>query len=158
MTLSLPLHRRPRSPGKAPLILVAGALIAELLIAGSVVSDRLAPIMMLTLAAVGFALIARWPLLGMGLVIGLTATFLPSDYLQIQVGGFALGYHEVALGGVLAVAVVFPRARTWGGLPGAFLAAFLAILALATLLAVSEGRVAFSDAVAWGRMFALLLL
>jgi O-antigen ligase len=158
VTLSLPLRRRPRSAGKAPLILVAGALLAELLIAGSVVSDRLAPIMMLTLGAVGFALIARWPLLGMGLVIGLTATFLPSDYLQIQLGGFAFGYHEIALGGVLAVAAVFPRARTWGGVPGGFLAAFLAILSLATLLAVSEGRVSFSDAVAWGRMFALLLV
>jgi O-antigen ligase len=158
MSLAFPVRRRPRSPGRAPLALVAGALLLELLIAASVVSHRLAPIMMLTLAAVGFALIVRWPLIGIGLVIVLTATFLPSDYLQIQVGGFALGYHEVVLGGVLAAALIFPRARTWGGAPGAFLAAFLALLVLSTLLGMSDGRVAFHDAIAWSRMFALLLL
>jgi O-antigen ligase len=158
MSLSLPLRRKPRSPGKAPLALVGAALVAELLIAGSVVSDRLAPIMMLTLAAVGFAVIVRWPLIGMGLVIGLTATFLPSDYLQIQVGGFAFGYHEIALGGVLAAALVFPRARTWGGAPGACLAVFLVLLVFSALLAMSEGRLAFHDAIAWSRMFALLAL
>ena len=44
MTLSLPMRRKPRSPGRAPLIFVGAALLAELLGAGSVVSDRLAPI------------------------------------------------------------------------------------------------------------------
>ena len=39
MTLSLPSRRRPRSPGKAPLLFVGAAIFAELLIAGSVVSD-----------------------------------------------------------------------------------------------------------------------
>jgi O-antigen ligase len=158
MTLSLPLRRRPRSPGKAPLLFVGAAILAELLIAGSVVSDRLAPLMMLLVAAVGWAAIVRWPLLGMGLLVALTATFLPSDYLQIQVGGLAVGYHELALVGVLAAALVFPRARTWGGLPGAFLALFMAILALATLLAVTAGNLLFADAIAFGRMFVLLLV
>jgi O-antigen ligase len=158
LSLAVPTRRRPRSPGRAPLALVGAALLVELLVAGSVVSHRLAPIMMLTLAVVGFALIVRWPLLGIGLVIVLTATFLPSDYLQIRVGGFAFGYHEIALGGVLVAALVFPRARTWGGAAGGFLAAFLALLVLSALLAMSDGRVGFHDAIAWGRMFALLAL
>jgi O-antigen ligase len=155
---ALALRRRPRSPGKAPLIFIGAAILAELLIAGSVVSDRLSPIMMLTLAAVGFAAIVRWPLVGMGLLFLLTATFLPSDYLQIQVGGFAIGYHEIALAGVLAAALVFPRHRTWGGLPGALLGGFMAILVLTSLLAITAGRLHFADAIAWGRMFALLLV
>ena len=158
MTLSLPTRRRPRSPGKAPLLFVGAALFAELLLAGSVVSQRLHPLMFLLVAVIGFVAIVRWPLLGMGLVITLTATFLPSDYLEIHVGGFALGYHEVALAGVLAVAVAFPRAKTWGGVAGGCLAAFMAILILATVLAMSAGRVDFHTAIAWGRMFALLLV
>lgn len=156
MSVALPLRRRPRSPGRAPLLFVGAALLLELLLAGSVVSDRLKPLLMLFIAVIGFVAIVRWPLLGMGLVVLLTATFLPSDYLQIQVGGFAFGYHELALGGVLAASVVAPRAKTWGGAAGGLLAAFLGILLLATLLAISSGHLAFSDAVAWGRMFALL--
>lgn len=158
MTFALPSRRRPRSPGRAPLLFVGAAILAEVLIAGSVVSDRLAPLLMLVVAAVGFAAIVRWPLLGMGLLIVLTATFLPSDYWQIQLGPTAVGYHELALGGVLAAAVVFPRARTWGGVAGACLAAFMAILALASLLAIQSGTVSFGDVVAWGRMFALFLV
>ena len=158
MTLSLPLRRRPRSPGKAPLAFVGAAILAELLLAGSVVSHRLAPLMLLAVAAVGWAAMVRWPMLGMGLLLLLTATFLPSDYLQVQFGPTAVGYHELVLVGLLAVAVVFPRERTWGGVAGACLAAFLAILTLATLLAVSNGQVRFTEAVVWGRMFALLLV
>jgi O-antigen ligase len=159
MTLSLPMRRRkPRSPGKAPLLFVGAAILAEVLLAGSVVSDRLAPLMALLVGAIGFAAIVRYPLVGMGLVIVLTATFLPSDYLQVQVGSLAVGYHEVALVGVLAAAVAFPRAKTWGGVAGGFLAIFMAILALAALLAISSGQLRFADAVAWGRMFALLLV
>ena len=158
MTLSLPSRRRPRSPGKAPLLFVGAAILAELLIAGSVVSDRLAPLMVLLVGVIAFVAVVRWPLLGMGLVIVLTATFLPSDYLQAQVGPLAVGYHEVALVGVLAAAVAFPRAKTWGGVAGGFLAIFMAVLALATILAISSGHLRFSDAVAWGRMFALLLV
>lgn len=158
MTLSLPSRRRPRSPGKAPLLFVGAAILAELLIAGSVVSDRLAPLMVLLVGVIAFVAVIRWPLLGMGLVIVLTATFLPSDYLQAQVGPLAVGYHEVALVGVLAAAVAFPRAKTWGGVAGGFLAIFMAVLALATMLAISSGHLQFSDAVAWGRMFALLLV
>jgi hypothetical protein len=158
VTLSLPTRRRPRSPGKAPLLFVGAAILAELLLAGSVVSDRLAPLMALLVGAIGFAAIVRYPLVGMGLVIVLTATFLPSDYLQVQVGSLAVGYHEVALVGVLAAAVAFPRAGTWGGVAGGFLAIFMGVLALATLLAISSGHLRFADAVAWGRMFALLLV
>ena len=79
--------------------------------------------MVLLVGVIAFVAIVRWPLLGMGLVIALTATFLPSDYLEVHVGGFAVGYHEVALAGVLAVAVAFPRAKTWGGVAGGCLAA-----------------------------------
>jgi O-Antigen ligase len=122
------------------------------------VSDRLSPLMMLAVGAVGWAAMVRWPMLGMGLLLLLTATFLPSDYLQVQVGPTAVGYHELVLMGVLAAAVLFPRERTWGGVAGACLAAFLAILAMATLLAVSANRVTLNDAVVWSRMFALLLV
>ena len=59
---------------------------------------------------------------------------------------------------MLAAAVAFPRAKTWGGVAGGFLAIFMAVLALATILAISSGHLQFSDAVAWGRMFALLLV
>ena len=158
MTISLPLRRKPRSPGRAPLAFVGAALLAELLLAGSVVSERLAPLMLLAVAVVGWAAMVRWPMLGMGLLLLLTATFLPSDYLQVQLGPTAVGYHELVLVGVLAAAVLFPRARTWGGLPGACLAAFMLVLAAATLLAVSAGRVTLNEAVVWGRMFALLLV
>ena len=159
MTLSLPLRRRPpRSPGRAPLLFVGAAILAELVIAASVVSDRLAPISMLVVAAAGFAVIVRWPLVGMGLLVVLTATFLPSDYWQVHAGGFAIGYHEVTLVGVVAAAVLFPRARTWGGVPGGCLAAFLAILGIATLVAIRFNGLAMGDAIAWGRMFALLLV
>jgi O-antigen ligase len=122
------------------------------------VSDRLAPLMLLAVGAVGWAAMVRWPLVGMGLLFLLTATFLPSDYLQVQVGPTAVGYHELVLVGVVAAAVLFPRARTWGGVAGGFLAAFLAILALASMLAVYAGNATFADVVAWGRMFALLLV
>ena len=158
MTLSLPLRRRRRSPGRAPLAFVGAAILAELLLAGSVVSERLSPLMMLAVGAVGWAAMVRWPMIGMGLLLLLTATFLPSDYLQVQVGPTAVGYHELVLVGVLAAAALFPRERTWGGVAGACLAAFFAILGLATLLAVQAGNVTFADAVAWGRMFALLLV
>jgi O-antigen ligase len=158
VTLSLPMRRRQRSPGKAPLAFVAAALLVQVLIAGSVVSDRLSPLMMLLVGAVGFAAFVRWPLLGMGLLFVLTATFLPTDYLQVQAGPTAVGYHELVLVAMLGVAAFFPRARTWGGTPGAFLAAFMAILTLSTILAIRFAGLQLSDAVAWGRMFALLLV
>src|SRR3712207_9571029 len=93
MTFSLPMRRKPRSPGRAPLAFVGAALLAELLLAGSVVSDRLAPLMMLAVGAVGWAAMVRWPLVGMGRLFLLTGTFLPCDFLQGQVGPAAGRHH-----------------------------------------------------------------
>jgi O-antigen ligase len=54
------------------------------------------------------------------------------------------------------VAIFFPRYRTWGGPAGWLLAAFLALVGLATLLAISAGKVSLSDGVQWGRAFFML--
>ena len=159
MTLSLPTRRRPRSPGKAPLLFVGAAILAELLLAGSVVSDRLHPLMFLLVGVIGFVAIVRYPLFGMGLVIVLTATFLPSDYLQIHVGGFAARLPRGRARWASSPPPSRSRARRRGAAsPAAAWRRSWPILVLATILAISAGRLDFHTAIAWGRMFALLLV
>jgi O-antigen ligase len=95
---------------------------------------------------------------GAVVLITLTATFLPTDYLQIPLGSHPVGYNEATLAGLLVIAIAWPRHRTWGGVPGGLLAAFLAIVALSTLLAIQAGKVSLSDGVQWGRAFFMLTI
>jgi O-antigen ligase len=157
MSLSLPLRSRPGSR-RPPATFIGAALLAELILAASIVSHRLAPLLLLFAGVAVWGFMVRWPLFGMSLLILLAATFLPTDYLQVQAGPLHLDYHELVLIGMLASAALFPRYRTWGGVAGACLAGFFALLGLATAIAVSSGRVDLSDAWQWSRPFAPLLV
>jgi O-antigen ligase len=99
-----------------------------------------------------------WPFAGAVAFLVLAASALSPTWITYALGPLELRPSEVVLGGLLIAAAAAPRDRTWGGAAGGGILAFLAVVAVSALLAVDEGRTSVSDAYAWARGFAPLLL
>ncbi|HET8863293.1 MAG TPA: hypothetical protein VFM94_08595, partial [Solirubrobacterales bacterium] len=106
----------------------------------------------------GIAFVFRFPLPTAFILFAFTDFVFYPTFFAFEVGPLSIRPHELALAGLLVVALVRPRRQSWGGAPGAALAAFLAIVALAALLAVGDGRAPLTDVFNWGRPFAMLTL
>lgn len=143
-----------------PVRLAALALVflgVELVVGASIVEARLGRLLMLVVGLGALALVFRFPMATMIALLGLTdfifhAGFFPS----FGVGPISVDGFELALGALFVVAVVRPQRRSWGGLAGAALAAFLVLVAVSGLAAVEAGRAELTDVIAWGRALALL--
>jgi O-antigen ligase len=144
--------RRPR--GAVAFALAAAALE---LVAGAAVVDARFTLLLVPVAAVGaLAFAFSVPLSTLALAVVVTDSIIYDGRWNFSVGGISLAPAEVVVAALLLLAIVRPVRRWWGGAAGGALAAFLALIALATLLAVSAGRVGLFDALEWVRPFVLL--
>lgn len=154
--------RRPsalaeRLPERARIVALALFVLGvQLVLALSVVSDRFAPALLLFVAAGAAAFVLRFPLATALVLLGLTDFIFPGGFFAVGVGPIDARGYQLALAGLLVLALVWPRRETWGGTAGVALAVFLAVVAASSALAILAGRVGVSDVVGWGRPFSLL--
>lgn len=152
------LGPRPSRVSKPTLVLAGAVVLAEGLLAGALVLPRLAPLLLLAAGALVGTAILRRPTLG---VVGgavLTVSILPAALVAVPLGPLEVRGHELLIAGLFATAIVAPRDHRWGGAPAGLLAAFLGMLALSSLLALSAGRTSAGEAWAWARLLAPLAL
>jgi len=156
MATAADLVRWPGRPRGAVLVAAAGIVGAEALIGAAVASGRRE----LALAAVGGAAaswaLVRAPFAGACAFLALVASVLAGPPIGISLAGYRLHAHELLLAGLLALAWLRPRRRTWGGAAGLALALFLGVLALSAALAVQSGAGPLSEVIQWSRGYVLL--
>lgn len=146
-----------RVPGPARVAAFAVGLLAlDALLAASLVDARFSRLVLLFAAAGAAALVFRFPVAAAIALLGFTDFLFHPGYFAFSIGPISTRPYELALAGLLAVAVVRPRRDTWGGLPGGALAVFFAVVAASAALAVTSGRVPLTDAFNWGRALGLL--
>lgn len=153
-TLSEAARRVPDAARVAAFLLAA--LLLEAVLARALAGSGSAKPLLLLAGVAGIAFVFRFPLPTAFVFFGFTDFVFYPTFFAFEVGPLSIRPHELALAGLLIVALVRPRRQSWGGAPGAALAAFLAIVALAGLLAVGDGRAPLTDVFNWGRPFALL--
>ena len=135
------------------LALVAGTILAELVLAVALASGRLTFALWGFVAAGGLAFAFAFPMTTAVLTLVAGASVFHSEWFAYTLGPLDVQGAELLLGALFVVALTRPRARAWGGLAGAGLGLFLALLALSTVLAVSAGKAELLDSFAWGRVF-----
>lgn len=153
-----PASRVPDA-ARAAAFLAAVLLLEAVLARGLVGADTGLSRPILLLAGVAaVALVFRFPLATAFVLFGLTDFLFYPTFFAFEFGPMSVRPHELALAGLLALALIRPRRQTWGGGGGIALAAFLAILAAAAALAVLDRGAPATDVVNWGRPFAMLTL
>jgi O-antigen ligase len=130
---------------------VLAALVVELGVAAGVSDPRFTALLLLLAAVGGLALVVALPLPSAMALLFIAASIFHGSFFRWKVGPLDVHLDEVVFLALAFTAVVAPRRHTWGGAPGALLAAFLAVVALSAWLAVQAGRVSLSDAFNWGR-------
>jgi O-antigen ligase len=139
----------------APILAVLGA---ELVLAAAIVQGRVAYAALLLAAVLGLTLVFQQPaLVALGIAVLTDSLFRPT-FVELPAGPTNLRLHELALGGLLLASVLRPKARSWGGTAGGWLAAFLVVLVVSAATAVAAGRVSASNAIAWSRPFFMLTI
>ncbi|MGV1050106.1 MAG: O-antigen ligase family protein [Solirubrobacterales bacterium] len=126
-------------------------LALEIVLAHGVVGPQISKVVFLFIGVLCIALVFRFPLATAMVVVFLTDFVFYPTYFAHQVGPISVRPHELALACLLAVAILRPKRRTWGGTPGAALLIFYAMLILSALVAVSSGTTSLSDAFNFGR-------
>ena len=151
--LASPRPLRARVPYR-PALIGAGVLVLELVIALGITEPRFTRLLVLPLAAICLALVFSFPFAAACVLLGLVGS-INAPEMAFSLGPVDARVYELLLGALVLVALVRPRQTTWGGWPGGALAAFLGVLSLSTLLAVSEGAVRIESALPWARGFYL---
>lgn len=128
----------------------------ELVLALSLVSDRFAPALLLFAAAGAAAFVLRFPIATALVLLGLTDFVFHGGFFAFSLGPIDARAYQLALAGLLVLALVRPRRDTWGGTAGVALAVFLAVVGASGAIAILVGRVGVGDVVSWGRALSLL--
>lgn len=136
----------------------AAALLLEAMVARGLAASSVSRPVMLLAGVAGLALVFRFPLATSFVLLGLIDFVFYPTFFAFELGPLSVRPHELALAGLLIVALVRPQRQSWGGAAGGALAAFLGMLMLAGVLAVGDGRTELTDVISWGRPFALLTL
>jgi O-antigen ligase len=124
-------------------------LTAEVAVAGALTQPQLARLLPLVLGTLALAFIFTWPLAStIGLLL-LSASVLPG--FVRSAGPIQVRVQELLLFALLLVAIVAPRSRRRGGVPGVALAAFLGLVVLSACVAIQDGNVDAGTALAFGR-------
>lgn len=157
-TTTIPTWPRPaQAPDAARIaVFLAAALLLEVVLARGLAAESLARPLLLLAGVAAAAFVFRFPLATSFVLFGLTDFVFYSTFFAFELGPLSIRPHELALVGLLAVALTRPKRQTWGGATGLALAAFLAILVAAGGLALLDGRAPLTDVFNWGRPFALL--
>lgn len=149
----------PRAPDAARIVaFLLAALLFEAAVARALAGSGSAKPLLLLAGIAGVAFVLRFPIATALVLFGLTDFIFYPTFFALEIGPLNVRPHELALLGLLFLAVVRPKRQTWGGAPGLALAAFLAMLALAGGLALLDGRAPLTDIFNWARPFALLTL
>jgi O-antigen ligase len=152
--LSEAVHRVPDAPRVGAFLLAA--LLLEAVVARSLAGSGSTKPLLLLAGIAAIAFVFRFPIATALVLFGLTDFVFYPTFFAFEIGPLSVRPHELALLGLLLLAAVRPKRQTWGGAPGLALAAFLALLALASGLALFDGRAPLTDVFNWARPFALL--
>jgi len=128
----------------------------EGLLALSIADPRFEMLLFAAVGAAGLALVFRFPVAAMAVLIALTASVFHEQFFGPGFGPGGLRPHELLLVALLFVALVRPKRSSWGGAAGMALALFLVLGVVCTLIAVSAGEVDLDKAYQWLRPFFLL--
>ncbi len=128
----------------------------EVLLARGVAGPEVSRYVFLFLGLFVAAFVFRFPLATALVMLGLTDFIFSATFFSYQVGALSVRPHELALAGLLTVAILRPVRQTWGGVPGAALAVFLAMVTVSAGLAVSKGSASLTDAFNWARPLGML--
>jgi O-antigen ligase len=137
---------------------VLGVLALEAVLAHGVVGPQISKLVFLFLGAFIVAFVFRFPMASALVVVGLTDFVFYPTYFAHQVGPVSVRPHELALACLVAVAILRPQRRTWGGTAGVALAVFYAMVAISAIIAVSGGATSITEAFNWARPLSLLSL
>jgi O-antigen ligase len=124
-----------------------------LILARSIAQPGISKFLLLFGAVMAVAFVFRFPLATSLIFLGFTDFIFHSTFFSYEVGPLNVRPHEVALALLLALAVLRPARRTWGGLPGLALALFLALITLSGLIALYEGKAPLTDVFNAARSF-----
>jgi O-antigen ligase len=135
--------------------LVAGLILAEIILAWVLASGRLSTLLLAFVALCLFAVAYRFPMATalLALVLGVSV-FYPERFAY-SIGPLNLNGSELLLVVLLAIAVIKPGKPTWGGLTGMAIVLFLIWLGVAILLSVNAGSTELINAINWSRAFAM---
>lgn len=131
-------------------------LAMEAVLAHGVVGPQISRIVLLFVGLFAVAFIFRFPMATALVFLGLTDFIFHSTFFAVPVGSIDFRPHEFALAMLFVLAVLRPKKLTWGGVTGAALAVFLALVVISAMLAVGTGRATVSNAFNWGRPLELL--
>lgn len=129
-----------------PLAFVAGVLLAEALLAHVVVGPQATRLLLLCVAVLGAAFVLRFPLATALVFLALTDFIFFPTFFAFPLGSIGVRPPELILTALLAIALVRPERRSWGGGAGIALAVFLALVAASALLAIGAGRTGLTAA------------
>jgi O-antigen ligase len=153
-TLSAAARRVPDAARVAGFL--GAVLLLEAFLARGVVNSGISRPALLLAGVGALALVFRFPLATAIAFFGFSDFIFYPTFFAYEFGALSVRPHELALAALLLVALVRPRRQTWGGAPGAALAAFFGVLGLVAAVAVLESRAPLTDVFNWGRPFALL--
>lgn len=149
-----PARRLPDAARAAAFAL--GALLLELVLARGLAQPETSRVVLLFLGVAALAFAFRFPLATALFFLALTDFVFHPTYFDFELGPLSVRPHELVLAALLAFSLLRPERRTWGGVAGGALAAFLAIVLLSAGLALADGRAGAADILTWGRSLFLL--
>ncbi len=147
--------RRAAEPLRAGAFALAVAVL-ELVLAHAAVGPEIPHYLFLFVGLFVVALVFRFPLATALVFFLLVDSVFTPTYFAHNVGALSVRPYEVALACLLALALVRPRQRTWGGPVGLALAIFLALVTISAALAVKSGSASLTEAFNWARPLSLL--
>jgi O-antigen ligase len=150
-----PRASRLAEPARVAAFAVA-VLGVELLLARGVSGPQISRFVFLFAGLFAVAFVFRFPMATVLVFLGLTDFIFAPTFFAYEVGPLSVRPHELALAGLLALAILRPAKQTWGGVPGAALAVFLAMVAVSAAFAVSKGSASLTDAFNWSRPLGML--
>lgn len=146
-----------RVPPRVRVAAVGLVIVAiEVVLAASLVQDRFGRFLLLFAAVGGAVVVFRFPAVVALAMLAFTDFIFHPGYFELSFGPLNVAPYEIALAGLLGVALMRPQRVTWGGTPGVALAVFLLFVTVSGVLAVTSGRAPLTDVFNWGRPLGLL--
>lgn len=120
------------------------------------VGEGASKLLLLFVGAFAAALALRFPLVTALVLLALVDFIFTGTSFAREIGPISVRPHELALALLLALAILRPKRRTWGGTPGIALVVFLVLVGVSDLFAIQRGATEFQEALSWARPLFLL--
>jgi O-antigen ligase len=128
----------------------------EVLLARGIAGPEISRLVFLFIGLFAVAFVFRFPIATALVFFGLVDFIFSPTFFAYQVGSLSVRPHELALAGLLTLAILRPAKQTWGGVAGTALAVFLAMVALSAGIAIAKGNASLTDAFNWARPLGML--